>query len=203
MAFLPSIPQATDILANSQGDILNNFTILGAIAGNSNVGSATINSVAGFNQLNLASQGTFVPSFNGNNGLWSGTYAVTGKQEVWLNYQNGNQYPITASILSNLPTTAYQDGWTYLPSGLIFKWGSSTTGTSGAFTYNMPTGATIPVFSKVFNASVTLWETAASDTNHAVRLVNFTNTQISLWGSQRTTTTPAIVGFIWYAIGSE
>ena len=201
MAFLPSIPQATDILSTSQGNILNNFTILGAIAGNSNLGSATINNVAGFNFLNLASQGASVPSFNGNNGIWSGTFATTGNQEIWLNYQNGNQYPITASLLSNNAAPAAQsDGWTYLSTGLLVKWGSGTT-TAGNYLYTMPTGATIPVFTAVLNVQLCTWDTSVSDTNHYVRLVNYSNVAIRMWGSQRTTTATAAVGFSWIAIG--
>jgi hypothetical protein len=204
MAFLPSIPQATDIIANSQSQILNNFTILGAIAGNSNTGSTTINNTAGFNFINLALQGSTVPSFNGNNGLWAGTYSVTGKNELWAQYQQGvsqYQYPISASILSNNPTPATQsDGWTYLPSGLIMKWGSST-GTAGNFIYTMPTGANIPVFTQALNVQVCVWETGNLDTNHAIRIINYTPTTINLWGSARTTTATAAVGFSWLAIG--
>ena len=201
MAFLPSIPQPTDILANSQGDILNNFTILGAIAGNVNPGSTTINNTAGFNFLNLASQGGTVPFFNGNNGLWSGTYATTTKQEIWLNYQNGNQYPITASTLSNnaAPGTGV-DSWCYLPGGMIMKQGSGTT-TAGAYTYSFPTGPNIPVFTQVMDVVVGTYDLSPTDTDTFVRLRNFNPTQLLLWGSARTTVTPKISGFSYIAIG--
>ena len=65
MAFLWNIPQPTDQLSVSQGNILNNFTILGAIAGNSIIpnGSASLNNIAGFNFVNLANQGGTVPFF--------------------------------------------------------------------------------------------------------------------------------------------
>jgi hypothetical protein len=201
MAFLPSIPQPTDILSVSQGNILNNFTILGAIAGNSNVGSASINTTSGFNFVNFANQGASIPLFNGNNGLWSGTYSVTGNPEIWLNYQNGNQYPITASLLSTNPAPAAKSsGWTFLPSGILMKWGSAT-GLAGNFTITMPTGPGIPTFTQCFNIQVTVLEAGNFDTNHAIRIINYTSNTINLWGSARDSTDTAIVGFNWLAIG--
>jgi hypothetical protein len=204
MAFLPLIPQPTDQLSVSQANILNNFTILGAIAGNSNVGSTTLNNTAGFNFLNLALQGGTLPSFNGNDGLWAGTYAVTGKNELWAQYQQGAtqyQYPISASTLSNNPTPGTGvDSWSYLPSGMIIKQGSGTT-TAGAYTYNFPTGANIPVFTQVLDVIVGTYDLTNADTNTFVRLYNFNPTQLFLYGSARTTTTPKIAGFSYIAIG--
>lgn len=157
MAFLPLIPQPTDQLSVSQGNILNNFTILSAIAGNANVGSATINSVAGFNQLNLANQGGTVPSFNGNNGFWSGNFAhdATTTIETWAQYTQGvggtlgnYTYPISASTLSLTPTagTAPTNGWSYLASGILIKWGNGTSGTP----VNIDSNSGGPAFTKVF-----------------------------------------------------
>ncbi len=204
MAFLPNIPQPTDQLSVSQGNILNNFTILGAIAGNTNVGSATINNTAGFNSINLALQGGTVPSFNGNNGLWAGTYAVTGKNELWAQYQQGGgqfQYPISASTLSNTPAPGTGvDSWCYLPGGMIMKQGSGTT-TAGAYTYNFPVGANIPVFTQVMSIVVGTYDLAPLDSNQFVRLRNFGPTFMLLWGSERTTVTPKACGFSYIAIG--
>ncbi len=204
MAFLPLIPQPTDQLSVSQGNILNNFTILGAIAGNANVGSATINNTAGFNSINLALQGGTVPSFNGNNGFWAGTYAVTTKNELWAQYQQGAgqfQYPISASTLSNTPTPGTGvDSWCYLPSGMIMKQGSGTT-TAGAYTYNFPVGANIPVFTQVLDVVIGTYDLSPVDTDTFVRLRNFNPTQLLLYGSARTTVTPKIAGFSYIAIG--
>ena len=62
MAFLPNIPLSTDQLSVSQGNILNNFTILGAIAGNSFPSSASLATNSGFNWLYLPSNGAIPPT---------------------------------------------------------------------------------------------------------------------------------------------
>lgn len=163
MAFLPNIPQPTDQLSISQANILNNFQILGAIAGNANAGSATINNIAGFNQINLALQGGTVPNFNGNNGFWAGnfTHDATTTVETWAQYNQGTglsagqyQYPISASILSLFPTLASAppgNGWSYLSSGILVKWGNSSGGT----TVNIDTQSGGPAYTKTFAAFIT------------------------------------------------
>jgi len=167
MPFLPNIPLATDQLSVSQGNILNNFTILGAIAGNATTGSASINTVPGlgFNFLNFANQVAFVPSFNGNNGLWVGNFAhdATTTTELWAQYNQGTggtagqyQYPISASTLSLKPVNTVANpapnfGWTYLSSGMIIKFGNATAGTP----VNIDTASGGPAFTKVFVPFIT------------------------------------------------
>jgi len=133
MAFLPSIPQATDQLSVSQGNILNNFTILGAIAGNSNASSSSINSSAGFNWVYLATQGSIPPggsSFaSGNVALYSANNAATGNNELYINKTTG------AGVVQ-IPITAYSNGvvgantavsWSYDSSGMLKIGGLATT----------------------------------------------------------------------------
>ena len=136
MAFLPNIPQATDQLSVSQGNILNNFTILGAIAGNANPASASINNNAGFNWLYLPTNGASIPpagsSFPAANvALYSATDSVTSKNELYINKTNNSglvQIPATESILGTsnpVPGVNGGTGWTMLPSGIKLVWGTS------------------------------------------------------------------------------
>ncbi len=184
MAFLPLIPQPTDQLSVSQGNILNNFTILGAIAGNANIGSTALNSVAGFNSINLALQGGTVPSFNGNNGFWAGNFAhdATTTVETWAQYNQGvggtlgqYQYPISASILSLFPTnTAPVNGWSYLASGILMKWGTASC--PGGIT-NIALNAVGPNFTKAFVAQLTV-QTGGAGTIARVSSLNATQLQV-------------------------
>lgn len=210
MAFLPLIPQSTDQLSTSQGDILNNFTVLGAIAGNANASSASINTNSGFNWVYLATQGSIPPvgsSFAANTvALYSATNPTTSKSELYLTKQNQAttvQIPATASILSITSAPASNAGsWTYLPSGLILKSGQSTGLHSGLVTVT-PSGG--PAFTQILSVIVCPANgTSTGDLNFAVRLVDINSaTTFRIYVSNRTSTGAASgqTGFQFLAIG--
>lgn len=193
MSFLYNIPQAADQLSISQGNILNNFTILGAIAGNASASSASINSTSGFNWLYLPPQGNIPPVGStfaaGNIALYSALNPTTNINELYINKTNQVtvvQIPATASILStNSAPTLSNTGWTYLPSGVLLRWGNFTGG-SGTVTITLG-GAGIPVFNQILNIQVTPYNTTAGDVNFSSRLVSIISpTQFSVYLSSRT-----------------
>jgi hypothetical protein len=195
MAYTYNIPQPTDQLSVSQDQILQNFTALGAIAGNTQSGSASLNVVpgVGFNFVNMALQGA-TPVFNGNNGFWSQLYAGTGGVgEIWVNNRNGNQYPMTAGILSLNPTiTSNNNGWSYLASGVILKWGASTV-TANSSTPISFTGTNLgPAFNQCFQAVATLGAATPQSVSIVVVSAASMNVIASAGGSVR-----------WFAIGRE
>ncbi len=161
--FLPNIPQPTDIQSISQGNFLDNFTVLGAIAGNNNVGSNSINDTAGFNYINLAPQGGTIPVVGTNNALWSGTSTITNQSEIYVKNTgvNTRRVPSTASVLSNTATPAIlSNGWAVLPSGILLKWGlfqgiPGSTTTTQTFPATDAGGFAIPAFSFCFNVQLT------------------------------------------------
>lgn len=129
MPYQNNIPLANDQLSKSQGDINGNFQILGAIGGIPGINNSSgINTApgAGFNYLYL-SVGNNPPAgsvFANNNALYSS--AVAGVNELFVNKNNlagAVQIPFTKSILSNTAPVPGLKGWTYLPSGIIMKWG--------------------------------------------------------------------------------
>jgi hypothetical protein len=147
MAYLPNIPQSTDQLSISQGNILNNFSFLGAIAGNSiNAPSNSINgSGVGFNWLYLNTQGSIPPAGSGfvagNVALYSALNSGSGQNELYINRTN------PGSSVVQIPLTAYNNGtiassnapaWTYLPSGMLQISGMATT-SSGTLTITFNT----------------------------------------------------------------
>jgi hypothetical protein len=209
MAFLPNIPQSTDQLSVSQGNILNNFGILGAIAGNSNNSSASINATSGFNWLYLATQGATPPASSGltsgNVAMYSGLNATTSQNELYINKLNQatvTQIPATASNLSITSAPASNTGFfTYLPSGLILVGGNKTgllTGLTLTTIASVPLTQLLCVLVSPYNGSTN------ADLNFAVRLVAITgaNTFTSYFSS-RTGSGPASgqTGFQWLAIG--
>lgn len=146
MAFLPLIPQPTDQLSISQANILNNFTILGAIAGNATAGSASLNNTAGFNFLYSRNIGAAPAYVAGTTKIWTQTYATTTRGELFV----GND----TTPLAGIPITAAgftTNGWAYLPSGILWKWGNSTAGT----TVNIDVQSGGPAFTQVFARNVT------------------------------------------------
>lgn len=206
MAFLPNIPQPTDQLSISQGNILNNFTILGAIAGNTNASSASINNTSGFNWLYLPPQGATPPAgaafTAGNIGLYSATNSVTSINELYINKTNQVtvvQVPATASVLSTTSAPGNNSsGWSYLPSGVILKWGKFAT-VPGSNTVSFPVAATIPVFTECFQVIISTTGIAAADV--FVTLNSFTATTMTVYSTNRTSTSTAVSSFTYLAIG--
>lgn len=184
MPFLPLIPDANDIPSISQGNILNNFSILGAIAGNANPASASINVTSGFNWIYLPSNGSQPPAGSsfpaGSVALYGSTKTYPGPistQEIYVNKTNQAtivQIPITGSILSytSSPGTS-SNGWTYLPSGLLLMWGIANTGNTAAGSYLISLTAGYPAFSQIFNCQLTPIANGAVDPNSSYNLQAF------------------------------
>jgi hypothetical protein len=137
MSYNYNIPQPTDALSTSQGQILANFTLLGSIAGNANTSSASINTTSGFNWLYLATQTNIPPtgsSFtSGNVALYSALNSGSSQNELYINKSNFAgvaQISATSSILSLATPTGLSSGFTDLPSGIRIIWGTFTIGSS-------------------------------------------------------------------------
>lgn len=171
MAYTYNIPQPTDQLSVSQGQILANFTALGAIADNGQPSSAALNSTAGFNFIYLPVQSP-APTFPaGSIGLFSLLNSNTSVNELYVN-RNGTQIPMTASY--QVSTT----GWSYLPSGVKMVWSRVTTGNTGATTINLtaPSIPNFPGFSNVFtinvstSTNVNAWVTSVTNTSFVINL---------------------------------
>jgi hypothetical protein len=226
MAYDYDIPLATDQISVSQNDILQNFTALGVIAGNGQSGSAALApaGTAGLNFVYLPPQASIPPIVfpAGNVGLYSATntgVALNQQNELYINRQVYNpvstanvtlQVLATASILGQNYTTngagiAGLAGWSYIPSGLLIKWGVNTWTGSQVFTMDTTDarGNAIPAFS---NACMMVYLTifslgSVNDVNQAIALNAFTPTTITAYGSNRTTTGPTAVKAFWLAIG--
>lgn len=206
MAFLPSIPQSTDQLSTSQGNILNNFTVLGAIAGNGNPASTSINTSAtnsGFNWLYLPPQGAIPPAGSafpsGNVALYSAASTATGFNELYLNKT------ITGPTVTQIPISAYRvggtnpgNGWTYLPSGLKMAWGRSTTGSAAFVTLTYATELTnFPGFTTIYAFPQLTRISGAGTSTNFVTLTAYNQTTFQVYSSAGGTA----VQFSWFVIG--
>lgn len=110
---------------------------------------------------------SIVPSGLGTLGLYAKNYTFDGITTTQLfahivrksaTYTSA-QIPFTASVLTRIQSPSSTDlGWTYLPSGLLLKWGTADINTAG-FTYkgvNTSSGNNGPNFTQILNVQLTL-----------------------------------------------
>lgn len=209
MAYNPNIPQPTDLLSQSQQDILNNFQALQTLVDVNHVDFASADQ-GKHKWVTFPSQGAIPPAgagFTGTElGLYNAVYATTTKQELFVNKTNQAtvvQVPLTASLLSTNSAPPSNNGmWTYLPSGIILKSGYAQ-GTYSGLTTITPTGG--PAFTQILSVLVSPYNsTTTGDLNFAVRLVSINSaTTFQVYFSSRTASGAASgnTGLQFLAIG--
>jgi len=209
MAYNANIPQPSNQLSQSQADILANFQEIKTLIDVNHEDFASADQ-GKHKWVTLTQQGAIPPAgsaFGATElGLYNAVNSVTTKNELYVkkvNQVTTVQIPATASILSTSSSPiAFSNGWSYLPSGILLKWGVFTTGVAGFQNFNFPVSATIPVFTGVISAQLSIYSAGmAIDPNQSVNLVALNTTNMSVFGSQRTTTTPSIVSFNYLVIG--
>lgn len=152
---LNNVPVAGQSLGASRDLINQNFSVIDT--------AFTVNHVAYNDGSGLQGKHKFVqfpvqaaiPSLTAGditlyNKLPASPYPQTGVNELFIVKANGTTTPITARAAST-------NGWSYLPSGILLKWGTTTSiNASSPFAYTYPTGSSIPVFSNVFSVQLTV-----------------------------------------------
>lgn len=205
MAFNPNIPQATDALAQSQQDILNNFISIGTTFDVNHVDFNAGADAGKHKYVTMPAQVSSPPiAFGaGELAMYSFLSPITAKNEIYINKTNQVtvvQTPSTASILSVASAPGNNvSGWTYLPSGILLKWGTGSA--NGNTNIVFPVSANIPVFTDVMSVQLCTYANSATDTNTFVRLSAFTNVGFQCYGSSRTATAAAASSFQYLAIG--
>lgn len=204
MAYNANIPMPTDQLSQSQADLLGNFQALSTLINVNHVDFASADQ-GKHKWVTFPVQAGSPPiAFGaGEVALYSFLNPITSQNELYVNKTNQatvTQIPGTASILSVTSNPGNNvSGWTYLPSGILLKWGNSTA--TGSTVINFPVAATIPVFTNVMSVLVTPFAAGGADSNIAVRISSFTNTTMTVYGSPRITSGAAAAGFQYLAIG--
>jgi hypothetical protein len=184
MAYNPNIPQPTDQISVSQGQILNNFQALNPF-------------ILGI--FDLPPQAT-PPTFTaGDIGLYSMIPAaapLTGINELFVTYADGSSLPITAALFSNT-------GYAYLPSGILIKWGYVAPSLPNPVTVTYDTTVK---FTQVFSVMANAVNASGTDPNWYVTVNQtsvFTNTTFfTAVTTQRTTVgVPQAIQLFYLAIG--
>lgn len=186
------VPNAGQTLVDTRDPIRNNFS---NINNNFAVNHVEFNSGGDSGKhkfITFVAQNP-VPVFVGTDeGMYSSNAVITptiNGSEIWLKkfYDSGLSnfdIPFTAAFISNTAagtiTNDMTQGWTYLPSGLVLKWGRQTAvGTTVTF----PVGATIPAFANCFAVLMTPAAQVATTTTIAVTTVTATAFTLSAAGS--------------------
>lgn len=148
MSFKPNIPQSSDLLSQSQDDILNNFSGIKTLIDVNHVTfDASGEGKHSFVQFPVQSP---VPTTGaGEVGLYCQTSTLTGNPELVFSHESaGSTYEFTSAVKN-------EQGYAILPSGIIFKWGSGSVNANTTATVNFATGAGVPTFTTVYNVQVT------------------------------------------------
>lgn len=146
MAYQAAIPAASDAIATSQADIQNNFGAINSLVQVNHVGFNTAD--AGKHSQITFPVGPLVGqpfTYAANEiGLQSINNVLTGVPDIWMSRGVTAAFPITGK------NGIASDGWSYLPSGLLIKWGTRTAVAAGNTTVTFPVAATNPLFASVY-----------------------------------------------------
>jgi len=207
MAYQQNIPAATDVKSQSQSDIQGNFQAIKTLIdvnhvtfGAANQGKHNVVTIP------LAISSPVAPTFLATEeGLYNLVNATTGKNELYVHRQTVDaptDVPFTASKLSNTAIASCGNGWSYLPSGLLIKWGGVACATSPvSITPTVTSGG--PNFTKVLSINVTPTDTGtAVDFNsgqrtNAVATPGITNGNFTIYCRNPSSTT----GIRYFVIG--
>jgi hypothetical protein len=190
--YTSNIPQSTDNPSDSQSLILDNFTALAEMVTQNHVEMSDTANRGKHNFLQMPEQASAPTTAANEGGLYTRESAYTSATEmVYERESSGDKIEFTSSLKAN-------NGWTILPSGLLLKWGTSSG--SGLKTVTFTVSATIPAFTDVYSAFVTVEDSSASP-NTIATLNTFSNTQIKVYCSSRTSTSATSATFYYLVIG--
>lgn len=195
MAYQPTIPLATDRLSQSQGDIQGNFVAISSWVNTDHVDFNTVN--AGQHKFVTMPQQTADPAVTGTatdlriyNKAYNAGVNPSNRNEIYLQRMTGSPaIPITATL--NSATGVNGVGYTYLPSGLVIKYGNGACDSDGVATIN--TAGIGPNFNAFLNVQLTVLNGVGTPGILSVSAISSSQFQVN--------STAANTGFVWTAIG--
>lgn len=167
MAYLPNIPQPADAISNSQSQILGNFQALAAFG-------------SGYADFPVFGSR---PTFGMNDtGLYTFNNPTTSANEMYIVkpvVDAPTLIPMSASKMSNTAVASCVNGWTYLPSGLIVKWGQFQITANGSTTVNVASTSGGPNFAQTFMATIAPVLTTGTTPTFIANIATTTPTAVS------------------------
>ena len=193
MAYQENIPQPTDKIKDSQNDLLNNFQAI-KTAWDVNHVTYDLGDQGKHKHVSLPEQAAAPATAANELAIYSKQSALTGISELFVRRESsGTELEATGASLGAI-------GWSYLPSGLLIKWGVGSC--TGNDTFVLPAGAGIPDFTAIYSIQLTVADPAITDIDQAIRATSFVLPgTITVFASNRSTTGAATVGFEYLLIG--
>ncbi len=181
MAYLNNIPQPADRLKDSQPEILENFSQIYNLIGVNHANFNTANA-GKHNIVTMPVQGADPATNATEMAVYTRTSALTGAPELAIRRaSNGSITEMTAGLLA-------ANGWCYLPSGILMKWGNAAP---GAFPVNL--NAIGPAYATLYNVQLTPRGGAAA--SYAMVLNTTTSASLTV------ATNGAITVIYWVTLG--
>lgn len=141
MSYVSNVPVSGQSL-NSSRDLINgNFQVLSPYG----------------NGFSFFTTQLTVPSFSSDTDYLY-VYAFNGANELFVHKQTTaglSEVPFTASVMSLSDAADSMNGWSYLPSGLLVKWGTVQAASAIIFTVDVGSLSGGPDYSTVFQTYLT------------------------------------------------
>lgn len=185
MAYNSAIPQPSNKLRNSQGDLLGNFQAIETLIDVNHVdfSDSTNQGKHNFVTLPVTTSSPSAPTFlSTEEGLYNLLYSTSNNNEIYAHIQQSlvgtrpQEIPFTASVLSRKAFTNVEssgsgtEGWTYLPSGILLQWHHVTSPAGGGLDSNIPTTRTnFPAFNVLLAVIPTVYAASSSYYNTSVK----------------------------------
>jgi hypothetical protein len=147
---------------------------------------------------NQATAPTFAPP---EVGIYNFVNATSAINELYISKSDGTQVPSTASA-QNI------NGWTYLPSGLLLKWGTSAATRNALSTVTLPTPANAangPRFTNIFMVQAVQTFSAGpstGDLNTALCVGNITIDNFQVFARANGLPNSGAINIFYFAIGN-
>lgn len=204
MTFNINIPQPNDDLSVSQGQVKNNFLTSNTSFGVNHYpfNDGTVNN-GKHKRVDIVAGA--VPASNGGEGNLYTKQPASYTNLFYTQDASSNEYQMTRIITTSFPKFATNTalsvgngGWTFLPGGMLFQYGSATVNfnTSG----NKQGTITFPVaFTNIpYAINVTLTSASGSSSAHVLSVFSV---GVSSFKWNLDDTSSQYTGFYWTAIG--
>lgn len=194
-----NIPQPTDQLNNSQPALLQNFQAIEQLVSVNHFDFNTAN-VGKHTQVTLPENLAPTPTVIDTANIYSQLSPLTMHTELYWQRENNPPDPTAAQIIQWTGGLSANNGWTYLPSGMLVKWGSATTN-AVPYTVIFPMAGNIPGFA----TAVFIAAGANYATNSGITVSTIPGTLTPLQFQVRTidvNNTDVDSSFWWIAIGT-
>jgi len=197
MTFDPNVPQASDLISDSQSDILTNFQQLNAIFGSNAAADHyqwdAVTNAGLHKQITLPVARTTDPTLSASNTGMIYTKTVSGAAQPFFAGWNG-----TATVVSPLGAsgstpifTPGTNGVFRFPGGIMFQWGTFVrVGTPTLTNVNF----NVNFVGNAYNVQCTAHSASAVSTPLSIAGINNTRFQVL-------TTSNTTDQFIWFAVG--